>query len=103
MVANCEVSLYTIQFMTQLQRSCIAPRFIAAVTQLVSRQGPELPPSRPVHPTVTLSVLRSLPVHLAAIPERFSSSSLPPSFVPGHRAAVFTPQGTAECGALFVG
>jgi hypothetical protein len=54
-----------------------------------------------VHAKVTFSLLRSLPVHLAAIPERFSSSSLPPSFAPGRRAAVFTPRGTAAGGAPF--
>ncbi|MDQ2779744.1 MAG: hypothetical protein M3Y32_09325, partial [Pseudomonadota bacterium] len=32
---------------------------------------------------------------LAEIPERFSSSSLPPSFAPGRRMAVFMQQGTA--------
>jgi hypothetical protein len=45
-------------------------------------------------------LLRSLPVDLAAIPERFSSSSLPPSFAPGRRAAVFTPKGIANGDAL---
>ena len=35
----------------------------------------------------------------AAIPERLSSSSLPPSFAPGRCATVFTPRGTAAGGA----
>jgi hypothetical protein len=88
--------------MIQLQRSCVGTSFVGTAKQLVSPRRSELPPKRLIHPTVTLSVLRSLPVHLAAIPERFSSSSLPPSFASGHRAAVFTPQGTADRGALFV-
>jgi hypothetical protein len=89
--------------MTLLQRSFVGVFFVRAAKQLVSPLCSELPPKRLIHPTVTFSVLRSLPVHLAAIPERFSSSSLPPSFASGHRAAVFTPQGTADSGALFVG
>lgn len=39
--------------------------------------------------------LRSLPVRPDAIPERISSSSLPPSFALGRFAAFFSPGGTA--------
>ena len=45
--------------------------------------------------------LRSLPGFLAAIPERFSSSSLPPSFAQGRCAVFFMTRGTVEHGALF--
>lgn len=49
--------------------------------------------------TSTLSLLCGRPGLLAEIPERFSSSSLPPSFVPGRRTAVFSPRGAACTGS----
>ena len=47
------------------------------------------------------SLLCGLPVLPAAIPGRFSSSSLPPSFVRGRRTTVFAARGTAGGGAPF--
>jgi hypothetical protein len=88
--------------MYELMRSLLVRDVGHASTQAVSTAAPELPHSARVHAKVNFSVLRSLPVPLAAIPERFSSSSLPPSFAQGRRAAFFTPQGTANRGALFV-
>lgn len=71
--------------------------------------GTELPRRRPVEERMA----RGLPLepeaislscgrngHAAAIPERFSSSSLPPSFAQGRRTTAFIPQGTAAGGAL---
>ena len=46
-------------------------------------------------------LLRSLPVQLAEILERFSSSSLPPSFALGRCVAFFMTRGTAESGTPF--
>ena len=47
------------------------------------------------------SLLCGRSVSPIASPERLSSSSLPPSFAPGRRTAVFTPTGTAHRGARF--
>jgi hypothetical protein len=69
-------------------------------THAVATRRAELLHGNPVCVKVQFSLLRSLPVDLAAIPERFSSSSLPPSFAPGRRAAVFTPKGIAIGDAL---
>lgn len=46
--------------------------------------------------TVNPFQLRSLPARPDAIPERFSSSSLPPSFALGRFAAFFSSGGTVQ-------
>ena len=71
-------------------------------TQVVATLGRELRTLQGVHGKVWFSLLRSLPAGLAAIPERFSSSSLPPSFAPGRRAAIFSPRGTVRRGTPLV-
>ena len=47
----------------------------------------------------SISLSCSLPGDPAEIRERFSSSSLPPSFAPGRCTTVFTAGGAAQCGA----
>jgi len=47
--------------------------------------------------------LRSLPVPPVAIPERLSSSLLPPSFAPGRFAVFFLPAGADLVRAGFAG
>ncbi|MCW7536649.1 hypothetical protein OOT46_02100 [Aquabacterium sp. A7-Y] len=59
----------------------------------VGRQGNAV-----AHRTVFL--LRSLPARLVEILERFSSSSLPPSFAPGRFAAFFFVPGRATAPGL---
>jgi hypothetical protein len=70
-------------------------------TQVVAKTARELRTVSLLHAKVDFSLLRSLPASLAAIPER-SSSSLPPSFAPGHRAATFIARGTVHRGTPFV-
>jgi hypothetical protein len=48
--------------------------------------------------TTTVFALHSLPATPAEIPERFSSSLLPPSFAAGRCAAIFLPRTAALCG-----
>lgn len=81
---------------------CFHPRCDVLSTQVVATLGRELRTVHEVHGKVWFSLLRSLPAGLAAIPERFSSSSLPPSFAPGRRAAIFSPRGTVRRGTPFV-
>lgn len=69
--------------------------------QAVATSLQELPRIDAVHANVEFSLLRCLPASLVAIPERFSSSSLPPSFAQGRDAAIFTAWGTATCGTPF--
>jgi hypothetical protein len=55
--------------------------------------------------TMPVFLLCGLPVRLAAISARFSSSSLPPSFAPGRRTTVFLPTGARRShapGARFI-
>ncbi len=88
---------YKIELMSSRKLDCpIQP------THAVATSGMELRHGHPVNVNVQFSLLRSLPVDLAAIPERFSSSSLPPSFALGRRAAVFTPKGIVVGDALFL-
>ncbi len=49
--------------------------------------------------TAPVSLLCGLPANPAAIPRRFSSSSLPPSFAWGRRTTVFLARGTTVRGA----
>ena len=51
---------------------------------------------------LTDCLLRSLPVLLDEILERFSSSSLPPSFALGRCVAFFMTRGTARSGTPFL-
>ena len=60
---------------------------VTAACEAVSKERPEM-----------FSLSCSRPVLLAEIPERFSSSSLPPSFAPGRCTTVFTPRGAARHG-----
>ena len=85
-----------------------APWPLLAVLYRAVRPGPELsrPPSvtrlRPLlaHARTSRVFLScGRPVLPAAIPGRFSSSSLPPSFAQGRRTTGFIPQGTAGSGA----
>jgi hypothetical protein len=50
---------------------------------------------------MSVFLLCGLPASLAAIPGRFLSSLLPPSFAPGRRTAAFPATGTATRGARF--
>jgi hypothetical protein len=57
------------------------------------------PLAGPAVPAATVFLSCRPPARPAAIPERFSSSSLPPSFAQGRHTAVFLPWGTADGGA----
>ena len=86
----------------------VSTRHSLAVLYHPARVGSELCAARVLRNTrpadglsragsVSLSCGR--PVHLAEIPGRFSSSSLPPSFAQGRRTTVFLPRGAARRGA----
>ena len=60
----------------------------------------ELTPDVPLQSRITPFLLRSLPVTLAEIPGRFSSSLLPPSFAPGRCAATFLSEAVSPVQAL---
>jgi hypothetical protein len=68
------------------------------------RTETELPCTVPVRTRITaapaapLILSRGLTETPSAIPERFSSSSLPPSFARGRRATAFLPRRTAARG-----
>ena len=68
------------------------------MSQLVATPRGELHTVAELHAKVRFCLLRGLPVRLAAISERFSSSSLPPSFARGRRTATFPARGTASRG-----
>jgi len=80
----------------------LAPPASRLTSKAVGVRAAELP-ARGLVIRVQDFLSRSLPECPAAISERFSSSSLPPSFPRGRRAAVFIHRGTVDHGApIFV-
>ncbi len=83
-----------------MSRLTVEPNFTKRKPQ--SRHALELWSTRGVAESVTVSLLCSLTVRLSAISERFSSSSLPPSFAQRRRTTVFLAGGAAGDGAPFL-